>query len=273
MDTFDGRTAVITGGGSGIGRGMALALARAGANVVLADRDQQRLASVAEEIGAVAQGRVLTVLTDVADAASVAKLAEASFAAFGRVHVLCNNAGTASVGYSWETPLSDWSQVLGVNLMGAVHGIQAFLPEMLAAGEDGHIVMTASLAGLVPVAMKAPYTASKHAVVGLSHTLRAELEAIHAPIAVTVVYPGAIATSIIDDERSRYAPVGSLAPAAQSVLDDFKVIVDNGMSPELAGDLIVEALRRGDQVVMPNAEDQRPRLELRVGQQLRRHHV
>jgi NAD(P)-dependent dehydrogenase (short-subunit alcohol dehydrogenase family) len=195
-------------------------------------------------------------------------LAEAAYAEFGRVHLLCNNAGTASVGYCWETPLSEWELVLGVNLMGAVHGIRSFLPRMLSDGDEGHVVMTASMAGLVPVALKAPYTASKHAVVGLSHALRAELESIGAPIGVTVVYPGAIATSIIGDEAARYAGAGPLAPAAQAVLDHLGAMVDEGMPAETAGALIIDAVRRGQRVVMPNAEDQRGRLVSRVGQML-----
>ncbi|WP_410810844.1 SDR family NAD(P)-dependent oxidoreductase [Micromonospora sp. 067-2] len=253
ISDFAGRTAVVTGAGSGIGRALVRALSRAGANVVLADRHGEAITAVAEEIRA-SGGRALPVPTDVADPAAVDALAEAAYAEFGAVHVLCNNAGTSTVGYSWQTPLSDWDLALGVNLMGVVHGIRSFVPRMIDGGDPGHVVNTASMAGLMPVPMKAPYTASKHAVVGLSQVLLAELRASGTPIGVSVVCPGAVATSILEEERARYAGA-PIASAAQDVLDQLKDTVDNGIAPDTAADIILGAIRAGRFWSFPNAHD------------------
>jgi len=254
MDSLEGRVAVITGAGSGIGRGTALVLARRGASIVLADLNAERVAEAAEEVRTSTGAKAIGVVTDVSDQASVDNLADRAFAEFGNVHVLCNNAGTATVGYSWEAPLSDWAFTLGVNLMGPVHGIRSFVPRMLEKGEPGHIVNTSSMAGLRAVVLNAAYTASKHAVVGLSRTLEADFATIGAPIGVSVVCPGGVSTAIIDDQIARYASAGPLGEAEQGVLDGLKAVVDEGMSPERAGEMIAAAIEGDRFWVFPNAE-------------------
>jgi NAD(P)-dependent dehydrogenase (short-subunit alcohol dehydrogenase family) len=255
MDILDGRVAVITGAGSGIGRGIALELGRRGARLVLADLNADRVRRVAEEVRGATESEVLAVETDVSSEAAVVDLADRAFATFGAVHVLCNNAGVATVGYSWEQTAADWDLVLGVNLRGVVHGITAFLPRMLESGQPGHVVNTSSMAGLMTVPLKAPYTAAKHAVVGLSKALRAELSSLGAPVGVSVVCPGPVSTAIMDDEIARYDQRGPLDLASRNVLDGLKAAVDQGISAEQVGEIIVDAVRSDRFWVFPNSAD------------------
>ena len=162
MKDLEGKVAVVTGAASGIGLGMASRFAEAGLDLVLADVETERLASAAEELGR-GGSAVLAVPTDVASRASVTALAEKAHERFGKVHILCNNAGVAGGwGPIWETTERDWEWVLGVNLLGVVHGIQAFVPRMLDHGEPGHIVNTSSVAGLL-TGTGSIYGVSKHA--------------------------------------------------------------------------------------------------------------
>jgi NAD(P)-dependent dehydrogenase (short-subunit alcohol dehydrogenase family) len=255
VKNFEGTVAVVTGAGAGLGLGIALTLAKRGASVVVADISLDRASEAAELIGHATAAEVLGVQTDVSDPKQVDDLAVAALERFGAVDILCNNAGTATVGYSWEAPLSDWDFVFGVNFMGAVHGIRSFVPHMLAGGRPGHIVNTSSMAGLIAVPLKAPYTASKHAVVGLSKTLRGELQSISAPIGVSVVCPGPIATTMIDDEIARYRAAGPLDAASQQVLDGLKAVVDQGISREQAGEIVVAAIADDRFWVFPNSTD------------------
>ncbi len=173
MRDMQGRVAVVTGAASGIGRAMALRFASAGMKVVLADIEAEPL----EEIRDVLARRgteTLAFRTDVSKSEDVMELASRTYGAFGAAHVLCNNAGVASGGFSWEIPASEWTWCFGVNLWGVVHGVRAFVPGMIAKGE-GHVVNTASLAGLVTGPGMAPYFASKHGVVALSECLHHDL--------------------------------------------------------------------------------------------------
>jgi NAD(P)-dependent dehydrogenase (short-subunit alcohol dehydrogenase family) len=136
------------------------------------------------------------VVTDVGDADAVDDLARATIDRFGTVHVVCNNAGIIRAGRTWELPLDDWERVLRVNLLGVVHGVRSFVPRMLDAGEEGHVVNVASMAAVVPVPWIGPYNVAKHGVLALSETLQAELAAAGAPIGVTVVMPGRVRTRL-----------------------------------------------------------------------------
>src|SRR5215469_1711980 len=168
MELSAGKVAVVTGAASGIGLALAERFARSGLHVVLADVEESALAAAEQKVAALGVS-TLAVRTDVSDEAAVNTLAAAAVDRFGAVHVVCNNAGVSPVGDPWSGPISAWKWVLGVNLWGVIHGIRAFLPVLTAQGE-GHIVNTASIAGLIPEA-GAAYDASKHAVVAISEDL------------------------------------------------------------------------------------------------------
>src|SRR5947209_10611823 len=191
MDDLQGRVAVVTGAAGGIGLGLAEAFVEAGMRVAIADVDAARLDGARQKLGDAA----IAVPTDVTDPASVDALAAATLDAFGAVHVVCNNAGVSTLGYQWEIPLDDWHWLMDVNLFGVVHGIRTFVPILLEQGE-GHVVNTASMGGLMTSAGSAAYSASKHAVIGLSKALRAELGIKSPDIGVTVMCPGEVATEM-----------------------------------------------------------------------------
>lgn len=209
-----GQVAVVTGAASGIGQALAHAFAARSLHVVAADVERQPLDSTADGIRASAAADVLAAPLDVTDAAAMLRLRDVVLDRFGRVDVLCNNAGVVGPSIpTWQQRPEDWRWVVDVNLWGVVHGLAAFLPVMIEAGH-GHVVNTASIAGLTPVpgGGNAPYAATKYAVVGLSETLAVEL-AEHAPgIHVTIVCPGPVTTRIRDAERNR--PAALRVPAA-----------------------------------------------------------
>jgi len=170
MREFKGKTAFVTGGASGIGLAMATAFAEAGMNVMLADVEQAALDRAQEDLRRYGN-HVRGIPCDVADADSVERAAQATFAAFGKVHVLCNNAGVAAGGGIDLISVDNWRWVVDVNLMGVVYGIRSFLPHMRAHGEGGHIVNTASMAGMINGMGFSPYAATKYAVVAMSEGL------------------------------------------------------------------------------------------------------
>ena len=199
MSIFSGKSAVVTGGASGIGRAVCEALAAEGAVVTVADLDGSGAEAVAQGIrvrGGRAEGRPL----DVRDAAAVAKVVGDAAAGHGRLDYLFNNAGIAIMGEERHVTLDDWDRVLGVDLHGVVHGVRAAYPIMVAQG-SGHIVNTASVAGLVPAAMEISYTTAKYGVVGLSHALRGEGKGLG--VKVSVVCPGFIDTPILQTSPIR----------------------------------------------------------------------
>jgi NAD(P)-dependent dehydrogenase (short-subunit alcohol dehydrogenase family) len=219
MKDLAGRVAVITGAGSGFGREFARFAAQQRMKLVLADVQQDALDLAVEEArtaGAEAVGERI----DVANAADVERLATRAYAAFAGVHLLFNNAGVAGGGgYAWEASLNEWQWVLGVNLMGVVHGIRSFVPRMLARGEEGHVVNTASAAGLVSMPLMSVYNASKHAVVTLSETLLHDLRAAGARIGVSLLCPAFVPTNIHRSERNRPPHLADDAPATRSQIE------------------------------------------------------
>jgi NAD(P)-dependent dehydrogenase (short-subunit alcohol dehydrogenase family) len=197
-----GRVAVVTGAASGIGRALARAFAAEQMKVVLADVQRAPLEATADELRATG-GEVLAVPTDVTVPADVNALADRAEQAFGAIHVVCHNAGVFAGGLSWEAPISDYAWVFDVNVWGVIHGVRAFVPRQLAHGEEGHVVLTASMAAVTSTPFVAPYTMSKHAVLALAETLRLELAAKGAPIGVSVLCPELVHTRIGDAERNR----------------------------------------------------------------------
>jgi len=216
-DPFRGRVAVVTGGAAGIGLAMAQAFAARGASLVLADIDTSALARAERELAA-AGAEVLGVAADVTRRESVEALANAAFARFGAVHLLCNNAGIAVLGPLVGADAGEWRKAMDVNFWGVVHGIDAFLPRMLAQRSGGHVVNTASMAGLVGMQWLGIYCATKFAVVGLSESLRRELEP--AGIGVSVLCPMMVATGIGENSArvlGRPSPAAADAGAAPGV--------------------------------------------------------
>jgi NAD(P)-dependent dehydrogenase (short-subunit alcohol dehydrogenase family) len=207
MKSFEGRTAVITGAGSGFGLEAARIAAARRMNVVMADVQQDALDRAAAEIAGLGVP-VLPMRVDVARADQVEALGQAVQSRFGAPHVVFNNAGVGSGGLVWENSLADWEWVLGVNLMGVVHGVRVFTPMMLAAAArdpayEGHIVNTASMAGLLNPPNMGIYNVSKHAVVSLSETLYQDLRLVTDQIGASVLCPYFVPTGITASERNR----------------------------------------------------------------------
>lgn len=242
-----GRVAVVTGAASGIGRALAAAFAAAGSAVVLADLDGAEAEVAAADIRA-AGGEAEAIATDVADATSVDRLAASTLDRFGRVDVLCNNAGVSTFNLLKDQTLDDWRWVVDVNLWGVVHGLQSFVPIMRSQGTPGHIVNTASIAGLLSgVAFIGPYSATKVAVVSISETLAQELAIEQAPIGVSVLCPSSVNTRVMESERGRPAALGTehrtdVAEAVRlSIRDSFTG--PSGLTPEAVADRTLDAIR------------------------------
>jgi len=208
MFEFAGKVAVITGAASGFGRAFAQKGASLGMKLVLADVNRDALAQTVDALRA-GGAEALGVPTDVSSAAQVEALAQAALDAFGKVHLLFNNAGVGSGGFLWESSANDWAWVVGVNVMGVAHGVRVFTPIMLAQNEPAHIVNTASVAGLLSPPAMGIYNASKHAVVSLTETLYHDLQlaqgeqASNGQVGCSLLCPAFVPTGIADAERAR----------------------------------------------------------------------
>jgi len=250
---YQGKVAVVTGGGSGIGRSLAHAFAKRGARIALADIEKPALDAVATEL-ARAGTEVLALRVDVADSRQVAQLAESVYEAFGAAHVLCNNAGIGIGGRVKDLSLEEWNWILRVNLFGVIHGLHAFLPHMLASGEPCHIVNTASLAGLVSMPGLAPYSASKYAVVAISEA--PAMECAGSNVGVSVVCPGWVKTRIAESER--HAGLGIPArPVTQEMQMRqglLRAVIDGGADPDLIAQRVLEGIDQGALYILPNVD-------------------
>jgi len=256
MRELAGKTAFITGGASGIGLALGRAFAEAGMKVMLADVEADALAGAVKSLHNIGP-EVRGIDCDVADAANVERAAKTTFDVFGKVHVVCNNAGVAAGGGIDEIALDSWRWVMDVNLMGVVHGIRAFLPHMRAHGEGGHIVNTASMAGMQSALGFSPYTASKFAVVGMSEGLATQL----APfgIGVSVLCPGFVRTRIGESGRNRPEQYGETrVPEPGSPTAMLVAMVDemirNGIDPADVAARVLAAIRTNELYVFTHPE-------------------
>ncbi|HEU5177972.1 MAG TPA: SDR family NAD(P)-dependent oxidoreductase, partial [Burkholderiales bacterium] len=201
MRDLRGKVAAVTGAASGLGRSMALAFAAEGMDLALADVDEVNLSSVQDEI--LAKGvRAITLKVDVSHGEQVDAFRDQTLARLGAIHVVCNNAGVSPLGAVWENPLADWQWILGVNLWGVIHGVRAFAPRLIAQNE-GHIVNTASVAGLISPPGSGAYNVTKHAVVTLSESLYHDLRERGSDVGVSVLCPAYVPTRITESERNR----------------------------------------------------------------------
>lgn len=259
------RVAVITGGASGIGLALARRFTKLGWSVAIADVDPEALAAAARSLTELGSridlgsgpGRVIGVVTDVAEEASVQALAARVADELGVPEVVCNNAGVNAYGYrSWEAPAVTWEWIWGVNVMGVVHGINAFVPLLLDAGR-GRIVNTASVAGLAAAPGVASYAATKHAVVAISESLRLELAEMGAPVGVSVVCPGLIATDIGRSARhwpERLGASAGLGPAAAAYTDELESARAAAPGPDIVADAVLDAIEHDRFLVFPDVD-------------------
>jgi NAD(P)-dependent dehydrogenase (short-subunit alcohol dehydrogenase family) len=250
MKNFTNRVAVITGGASGFGREFALIGARLGMKLVLADVQQDALDRVKAELEALG-AEVLAVRCDVRHADEIQALADATMARFGAVHLLFNNAGVGSGGLVWENTQADWEWVLGVNLWGVIHGVRIFTPLMLACAKadpdyEGHIINTASMAGLLNAPTMGVYNVSKHAVVSLTESLYQDLRLVEAPISASVLCPYFVPTGISQSHRNRPDDVAITARptvsqlAAQAMSD--KAVSSGKVTAAAVAEMTFEAI-------------------------------
>ena len=248
MKDFQGKVAVITGGASGLGRAMADRFAREGMHIVLADVEPDALARAEAEMKA-AGAKVIGVRTDVSKAAEVEALAQKTLAAFGGVHLLANNAGVAEGGKVWDNTVADWEWVLGVNMWGVIHGVRVFTPIMLKQGSEGHIVNTASVAGLISPPGMGIYCVSKHAVVTLTECLHHDLAQQTDKVKCSVLCPAYVPTGIADSGRNRPAELSETRhkTVADLALDaSLKKAVQSGkLSAADVAQKVFEAVREG----------------------------
>ncbi|HEX7926982.1 MAG TPA: SDR family NAD(P)-dependent oxidoreductase [bacterium] len=247
MKEFKGKVAVVTGAASGIGKCLALDFAKRGCSVVLADIEQQTLQAAEKEVQALG-AQTLTYKVDVSNRDAVRGLADAAFNKFGAVHILCNNAGVAVGGPLESARYEDWQWLVAVNLWGVVHGLDAFLPRMIAQKTGGHIVNTASMAGLIASKGLGIYNATKYAVVGLSETLAKDLK--DHGIGVSVLCPMGVTTRITDSERNR--PTGQQRNATRG----SPQLLGNYLKPEEVSGRVLAAMEADELYVLTHVESE-----------------
>jgi len=254
MDDFKGRVAVVTGGGSGIGEAMAKAFAREGSKVVLVDLDRDRMARVEKEIAA-AGGQAIGMVADVTKLDAMEAVAKRTIDHFGAVHIVCNNAGVGVFGPIVNATHKDWEWVMNVNFWGVVHGIEAFVPRLIAQKQGGHIVNTASMAGLAGMPGLGIYCASKFAVVGITESLQRELKS--EGIGVSVLCPMIVNTNINTSERNR--PEEMRNPGAQrETLGEMNATFSRVIEPSAVGDMVVKGIREKALYILTHGESREP---------------
>lgn len=246
MKEFKDKVALVTGGASGIGFALADRFASVGMKIVLADIETSAL-ETAERTLRDKGVPVIAVPTDVSSGEAVEHLAEKAYEKFGVVHVLCNNAGVAVGGLTWTHSVEDWEWVLGVNLWGVIHGLRVFVPKMIEQGVEGHVVNTASVAGLITSPYMSVYDATKHAVVALTESLRMELDLSGASIGASVLCPGFVATRISDSERNRPDALRANNVGDGSQQAEMRELarqqIAAGVNPASVAEMVLEGIR------------------------------
>lgn len=246
LANLEGRVAVVTGGASGIGRGMAEELLACGVKVVIADIETQAVQRTAAEIGAVG------IVTDVSKIESMQTLAAETLRRFGKVDIVCNNAGVGPLAKFESMTIDDWKWMIDVNLWGVIHGMHVFLPHLIANKDGGHIVNTASQAGLAAYPAVGAYVATKFAMVGLSETLALELARDHPSVGVSILCPGPVHTNIYQSQRSRPATIKS----GFRDIEANSIVPSNArwLQPRDVGRLVAASIRDGRLYIITHPE-------------------
>jgi len=269
MKDVTGKVAFITGGASGMGLAMARSFSAAGMKVAIADIEQAALDRVKAEF-AKTNAEVITLKVDVTDRDAMERAAQATEAAFGKIHVVCNNAGVAVGGPLDAMSYKDWDWVMGVNLAGVINGVQTFVNRIKKHGEGGHFVNTASMAGQMAIPGLGVYNTTKYAVVGMSETMRADL----APhnIGVSVLCPGVVTTNIFDSGRNRPEDLKGETDTASLVLttdmsdaeraERMQQIMASALDPAVVGDMVLAAIQANDPYIFTHP-DLKPMVDAR----------
>lgn len=267
MKEFKGKVAVITGAASGIGKAIAERAAQAGMKLVLADVDATGLDKVVAEFsqkGCEAVG----LRTDVSKESEVMALADLAFERFGKVHLLVNNAGVAATNTAWSAPQSEWDRVMGINLYGVTNGLRAFVPRMLEANDEGHIVNTASAAGLIPAPSFASYNASKFAVVAVSEGLHHDLSLRKTKLGVSVLCPEwvktSIHTSVQHEPDAKLTAARQADPVLMSITSTVSSAVETGISPDEVADKVFAAVQAKQFYIITHPKTTLPAVEKRM---------
>ena len=254
MKTLEGKVAFVTGGASGLGLAMVRAFLRAGMKVCAADIEDAALARVRAEFAG--NNAFIALKLDVTDRSAMALAADDTERAFGKVHVLCNNAGVVVNGRIDSLNYKDWDWVMGVNLGGVVNGLHTFIERIKRHGEGGHIVNTASIAGQIALQGLTVYNATKYAVVGISETIRQELAPLN--IGVSVLCPGIVTTGIGDSDRNRPGDLKAERTALKAVSDipvpPMDALLLRPLDPATVGDMVVAAIRNDDAYIFTHPE-------------------
>jgi NAD(P)-dependent dehydrogenase (short-subunit alcohol dehydrogenase family) len=248
MKDVEGKVAVITGGASGIGFGIARVFLRNGMKVIIADNSARNLDDAARQLGGGAAVHLMHL--DVADRAAMLRAADEAELVFGKLHVLCNNAGVGGGGSVDDPDFADWDWLMSINFGGVVNGVKAFVPKLKAHGEGGHVVNTSSMAGITPLPNEGgAYTTSKFAVRGLTESLRLTL-AVH-KIGVSLLCPGLTRTRILQDTRQR---AGKRSLAREGDPEAMFNTMEGAMDPLEVGEATLNGLRRNDPYILPHGE-------------------
>lgn len=240
LEALRGGVAVITGAASGIGEGLARYAAEVGMKLVIADINEDRLNAVASDLRSQG-GEVLVVPTDVSDPSAVENLADEAFAHYGEVRLLINNAGIETLGFIWEIPADVWDKTLNINIHGAVHGVRAFAPRMLQSGKSAFIANTASTGGLGIMPVQTSYIMSKHAMIAFSECLAMEMQVKQAPIQVSAILPGPVATRIFEESTGNEDQISAYHREAMKAM-----LKEQGMTGYEAAQQILPQIAAGE---------------------------